>query len=137
VRVVDDREGAALVWESQSGGLFAFRGAARFDSAPADRGTEMTVDIDIEPSSALGAVVARTLGSELREGLRRFKQWVEAGEIATTAGQPTGATPVPQQRGDLRTVASRPRTGRGGDDTDAASAASFPASDAPASRRVS
>lgn len=136
VRVADDREGALLVWESRPGGLFEFRVEARFDPAPADRGTEMTVDIDIQPSSALGAIVARTLRSELRAGLRRFKQWVEAGEVATVAGQPTGAA-AETRRPELRTPASRRRAGRDQDDIDAASAASFPASDAPASRQVS
>lgn len=136
VQIAEDSHGASLTWESRPGGVFEFRVSARFDPAPADRGTEMTVDIDILPSGALGTLVGRTLRSELRDGLRRFKQWLEAGEVATVAGQSTGAIPQ-TRRPELRTVASRRRAGRGPGDVDAASAASFPASDAPASRRVS
>jgi hypothetical protein len=35
----------------------------------------------------------------LEAGLRRIKQWVETGEIATTAGQPHGGRPRRVQAG--------------------------------------
>jgi uncharacterized membrane protein len=45
------------------------------------------------PGGALGTVVATLFGEEpgqhMHEGLRRFKQLMEAGEMATTAGQPS------------------------------------------------
>ena len=41
-------------------------------------------------AQVLGAVPERVL----REELRRFKQLLEAGEIPTTAGQPSGRRPV-------------------------------------------
>jgi hypothetical protein len=69
----------------------------------------------------------------LGEGVRRFKQFVEAGEIATVAGQPSGAAPE-ARRAELRKLGS---TARGRDAIDIASAASFPASDPPAGRQVS
>jgi hypothetical protein len=57
----------------------------------------------------------------VREGLRRFKQWAETGEIATIEGQPEGPRspmgkiaryldPNPARR-QARTVAAEPRTG--------------------------
>jgi uncharacterized membrane protein len=46
-------------------------------------------------AGALGAAVARIFGAEPRQqvaaDLRRFKQMIESGEVATTEGQPTGS----------------------------------------------
>jgi uncharacterized membrane protein len=45
------------------------------------------------PLGKLGARLASLFGKdpsrEIREDLRHFKQWMEAGEIPTTAGQPS------------------------------------------------
>jgi hypothetical protein len=38
----------------------------------------------------LSPLLAKLTNHELREDLRRFKQWVEAGEVPTTDGQPHG-----------------------------------------------
>jgi uncharacterized membrane protein len=55
----------------------------------------MRVVLEYEPlGGPLTAAVARLFGEEpthqIREDLRRFKQMMEAREIPTTAGQPTG-----------------------------------------------
>lgn len=46
------------------------------------------------PGGALGATVAKLFGEEpeqqIGDELRRFKMLMEAGEIATTEGQPSG-----------------------------------------------
>jgi uncharacterized membrane protein len=46
------------------------------------------------PAGAYGAAIAWLQGDgidrQVREGLRAFKQFVEAGEIPTNDGQPTG-----------------------------------------------
>jgi len=46
------------------------------------------------PGGKLGTLAARMTGqdaaTEVREDLRRFKQLLEAGEVATTEGQPRG-----------------------------------------------
>jgi hypothetical protein len=56
---------------------------------------------------------------QLEEDLRRFKAVMEAGEVVTTAGQPTGGEPAGS-------------TPRHRDTVTRASEESFPASDAPA-----
>ena len=73
-------------------------GAIRFRPAPGGRGTEVRLDVEYEPpASALGRSVARLFGSateyRVEEDLRRLKQLLEAGETATTRGQPRGPAP--------------------------------------------
>src|SRR6266545_3245508 len=75
--------------------FIAFMEAVRFRSAPGGRGTEVRLDVEYDPpGSALGRTVARLLGSateyRVEEDLRRLKQLLEAGETATTRGQPRG-----------------------------------------------
>ena len=55
----------------------------------------MKVSLDyIPPAGRFGAAVAKLFGEEpgqqVREDLRRFKQLMETGEVATTEGQPRG-----------------------------------------------
>jgi hypothetical protein len=82
----------------------------------------------------LGASVANLFGEEpeqqLDEDLRRLKQLMEAGEIPTIEGQPSGV--VRQRRDEMtyrgqRTVESAPKR----DLVEEASIESFPASDSP------
>jgi uncharacterized membrane protein len=128
----DARDGRLLVWKSAPGPL-ALSIGARFDAAPAERGTELTLTVECSPSTALAGFVARAVCEELREGLRRFKQLLEAGEIATVDGQPTGRA-AESRRAQPRTPAARSAERK--DEVEQASAASFPASDPPASRVV-
>jgi uncharacterized membrane protein len=63
--------------------------------APGDRGTEVHVRLDYKPPGGkAGAMVAKLFGDEpgqqVGDDLRRLKQMLEAGEVATTAGQPSG-----------------------------------------------
>jgi uncharacterized membrane protein len=58
-------------------------------------GTRVTVHLQYNPPGGrAGAAIARIFGEEpnqtIREDLRRFKQLMEAGEIPTTEGQPSG-----------------------------------------------
>ena len=70
-------------------------GFVRFTKAPGDRGTEVKVVMEYTPpGGALTAAFAKLFGEEpeqqIGDELRRFKMLMEAGEIATTEGQPRG-----------------------------------------------
>lgn len=93
--IIDERENQWLAWRSMPDSPLEMRGSVEFRRAPGDRGTEVIVAIHYEPvrmgvgqflSSLLGAVPERVLLEEIRT----FKQLMEAGEIPTTDGQPSG-----------------------------------------------
>jgi hypothetical protein len=79
------------------------------------------------PAGSLGAAFAKLFGREpgqqINTDLRRFKQIMEAGEIATVKGQPSGRSGMDQS--------SPTRSKRRKDIVQVASEDSFPASDPP------
>ena len=93
--LVQDEPGRVISWRSkddaqplENAGSVTF-----FDLA--DRGTGLRVEIGYyPPAGALGRAVARLFSpvseQQVREDVRRFKRLMEAGEIPTTEGQPTG-----------------------------------------------
>ncbi|MEX5218800.1 MAG: SRPBCC family protein [Nitrospira sp.] len=94
--IVNEKKDALIAWQSCEGSAVANWGAVRFIKAPGDRGTEVTVELEYEPiGGATGVALAKLFGEEpsqqIEEDLRRFKQVMETGETATTAGQPRGA----------------------------------------------
>ena len=123
------REGELVIWESDPDAAVDLRITARFVPAPADRGTELSVTVDYVSSTARAGLVAGALRRGLSGALRRFKQWLEAGEVATVEGQPTGHAAQAQRPELQRRVAAK----KSKDVVEEASAESFPASDAPAS----
>lgn len=97
--LIDDIPGELLVWRSLPGSDIENEGAVRFVRAPGDRGTEVHVVLRYDPPAGqVGAAIARLLGEEphgqIEDDLRRFKQVMETGEIATTQGQPRGHHPA-------------------------------------------
>lgn len=93
--VVEDRENELISWRSLPDSEIENQGSVRFQQGPEGRGTEMRVELMYRPPAGkLGVVFARLFGEEpeqqVREDLRRFKELMEAGEIATTDGQPHG-----------------------------------------------
>jgi uncharacterized membrane protein len=93
--VIEDRPGELLAWRSLPGQPVHHAAAFRFRPAPGGRGTEVRLDVEYQPPGApLVRAVARLLGSAAEylaeEDLRRLKQILEAGETATTRGQPQG-----------------------------------------------
>lgn len=87
--------GERIAWQSLEGSEITNRGTVEFRPAPAGRGTEVRVWLEYAPpAGALGEAVAKLLGDtperQIASDLRRFKQMMEAGEAATTEGQPSG-----------------------------------------------
>lgn len=94
--IIEDRENEFISWASVEGADVDNSGFVRFKPAPGDRGTEVKVVIEYAPpGGALTAAVAKLFGEEpeqqIGDELRRFKMLMEAGEIATTEGQPKGS----------------------------------------------
>lgn len=93
--IFNERENEMIAWRSVEEGDVQTAGSVHFEALPHDRGTRLRVSMKYNPPAGkLGANLATLLGqsveSEIREDLRRFKSTMEAGEVATTGGQPTG-----------------------------------------------
>lgn len=91
--IVKDQENQLIAWTSVEGADVENSGFVRFQSAPPGRGTEVKVVMEYTPpGSTLGAALAKLFGKDaeqqIGDELRRFKMLMEAGEIATTEGQP-------------------------------------------------
>lgn len=102
--IINDDPGKLIAWRSKEGGDVPNAGSVRFEAAPGDEGTEVTVALEYDPPGGkLGAAVAKltrdSASSQIYDALRRFKALMEAGEIPTTEGQPVGGPQRSQQKG--------------------------------------
>lgn len=93
--IVNEKPDALIAWQSCEGASIAHWGVVRFNPAPGNRGTEVTIELEYEPiGGATGVALAKLFGEEpsqqIEDDLRRFKQIMEAGEVPTTRGQPRG-----------------------------------------------
>lgn len=93
--IINDEPDRLIAWRSRKGGDVDNAGSVRFEPAPGDEGTEVTVALEYDPPGGkLGAAVAKltrdAASSQIYDALRRFKALMEAGEIPTTEGQPAG-----------------------------------------------
>ena len=89
VEITEDPAGQRLRWRARAMKGIAIAGNVRFEPAQANRGTVVRAELE-SPSTGMVARVAGKLlgiaGSELLQNeLRKFKQLVETGEIATSA----------------------------------------------------
>jgi len=92
-RIINEVDNKVIGWQSLAGSTIATAGSVNFGEDP--HGTRVTVHLQYNPPGGkLGAAVAKMFGEEpnqtIREDLRRLKQLMEAGEIPTTEGQPSG-----------------------------------------------
>lgn len=90
--IINDQQNKLIAWASVEGADIDNSGFVRFQPAPADRGTEVKVVMEYNPpGGVVGSAIAKLFGEEpeqqIGDDLRRFKQLMEAGEIATTEGQ--------------------------------------------------
>lgn len=94
--IINEEPNQLIAWRSLANAEVDNAGSVRFLPAPGDRGTEVKVVIDyIPPAGRFGQMVAKVFGRDpqmqVREDLRRFKQIMETGELATVEGQPQGS----------------------------------------------
>lgn len=97
-RIVDDQPGRVISWRSVGDSQVDNSGWVRFEPATGNRGTVVRVHMDIEtPENLFGRALARLSRSgvelEVHSDLHRFKSLMEAGEVPTIEGQPTGDRP--------------------------------------------
>lgn len=93
--IINDQPNQLIAWASEEGAEVDNSGFVRFQPAPGDRGTEVKVVMEYNvPGGMLTAAIAKLFGEEpeqqIGDELRRFKQLMETGEIATTEGQSRG-----------------------------------------------
>ena len=111
--VIEERENELLVWKSLPGSMVESMGRVEFMDAPAGRGTIVRVSMEYNPpAGSLGAAFAKLLREEpavqIKNDLLHFKQIMEAGEIPTVEGQPSGRG----RDGQMNTGSSMKRNGR-------------------------
>lgn len=93
-QIINEKENELIAWRSLDGATIDNAGSVQFIAAPDGRGTTIKVEINYGPPvGVVGTAIAKLFGEEpgqqLREDLRRFKQLMESGEIASTQGQPS------------------------------------------------
>jgi len=92
--IISDIANEVIAWKSTKAQI-ANAGSVRFRSAPGGRGTEVTVNLEYDPPAGkAGMLFAKMFGEEptqqVQDALRQFRAIMEAGEVPTTDGQPTG-----------------------------------------------
>ena len=95
IKTTTDEPARRIAWHSVGRSDLSHAGVVRFDPAPGNRGTLVSALLWYPPlSGTAGWRIASLVGADprsfLREDLRRFKQLLETGEVATTRGQPSG-----------------------------------------------
>jgi uncharacterized membrane protein len=93
--IVTDTPNQVIGWKSLDGADVDTAGSVHFNELPNGRGTEVRVTLKYDPPAGkVGTAIAKLVGqspeAQIKADMRRFKQIMEAGEIASTTGQPHG-----------------------------------------------
>ncbi|MGF1588958.1 MAG: SRPBCC family protein [Pleurocapsa sp.] len=94
--IIADEPDRLIAWNALGNADIDNCGFVRFQPATGDRGTQVKVVLEYQPpGGALTNAIAKLFGEspqeQIGDELNRFKQLMETGEIATTAGQPKGS----------------------------------------------
>lgn len=94
-RLIEDKPGQMLSWQSLEGADVDNAGSVWFTPATGGRGTVVKVAMKYSPPGGkVGAIMAKLLGDsaekQLAEDMFRLKALLETGETPTTEGQPHG-----------------------------------------------
>lgn len=93
--IVNDEPGRLIAWRSLPGSTVDTAGSVRFTPTAKPGETEVRLNQKFDPPGGRAAIaLAKVLGSApdqlAKENLRRLKQLLEAGEVPTITGQPSG-----------------------------------------------
>jgi uncharacterized membrane protein len=93
--IVDDQPDRRIGWRTLPDSQVTHEGMVSFEPATAGRGTIVRIEMLYRPPAGkVGMQIARLFGEEpalqIDDDLRRLKQLLETGEVATTLGQPAG-----------------------------------------------
>lgn len=93
--IIEDRPGELISWASLPESPVQTQGTVRFVPAPNNKGTELHVMMSYAaPAGLLGAPINHlllpTIAQQVEQDIHRCKAVMEAGEAATTVGQPNG-----------------------------------------------
>jgi uncharacterized membrane protein len=93
--IYNQKENEMISWRSLPGSEFVNAGTVRFEPAPGGRGTIVRVTMNYNLAGGkVMATLARLLGQApeqlVEDDMRRLKQIIEAGEVATIEGQTSG-----------------------------------------------
>jgi len=94
--IITDKENELLAWRSLPRAPLVHAGSVHFTPMPGGERTVVKVIMEyVPPAGRLGKFIATLSGKapeqQVEEGLRHFKEIMEAGEVPVTEGQPTGA----------------------------------------------
>lgn len=92
--ITEERPNELIAWRSLPGSAVPLAGTVRFEPATNGEGSLVHVTLNVSRGGVLGKGLAHLLRGfsqqQLKVELRRFKQLIETGEVATTQGQPSG-----------------------------------------------
>lgn len=95
--IINEVPNELIGWRSVDDSRVDNAGSVHFTRAAGGRGTEVRVILRYEPPAGIfGATLAKMFGEDpafqIQKDLRRLKELIETGEVATVRSQPTGRT---------------------------------------------
>ncbi|MFO0929330.1 MAG: SRPBCC family protein [Gemmataceae bacterium] len=93
--IINEDRNRLIAWRSLPGSQVDTAGSVHFTPASAGRGTVVKVELKYDPPGGrIGSAIAWLVGEDackqVAEDLQRFKQQMEAGQVAATAGSSRG-----------------------------------------------
>jgi len=109
--IYNEKPNELIAWRSLPGADITNAGSVRFEPA-GERGTVVKVNLNYNaPGGKVSAFLAKLFGQEpgqiIEEDLRRLKQILETGEIATTEGQPSGRDTEARPLAEEKTIGGK------------------------------
>jgi uncharacterized membrane protein len=94
-QIIEDRPNELIAWETLPDTAVQHTGMVWFAPAPGNRGVEVAVFLKYDPPGGIfGEAFAHLTNAitkqQVKEEIRRFKQIMETGEVATIEGQSSG-----------------------------------------------